>query len=113
MAAVQVRGREFAMHETVLEVLRRLNQAAERRSEVDGMELIELEQRLRDFWAFRSGETNLNRALRLLLDHGLVAQNDRPQYAWDRGRILRERYMITTRGKAFLVRQIDQTGRIR
>ncbi|HZY70178.1 MAG TPA: hypothetical protein VFF67_04265 [Thermoplasmata archaeon] len=113
MAAVQARGREYAMHETVLEVLRRLNQAAERRSEVDGMELIELEQRLRDFWAFRAGETNLNRALRLLVDHGLVSQIDRPQYAWDRGRVLRERYSITTRGKAFLVHQIEETGRIR
>jgi DNA-binding PadR family transcriptional regulator len=103
----------FAFHETLLEVLRLLNQSAERRAEVEGMERIELQRAMRNFWAFRAGETDLERSLRLLMENGLVAENDHPQFAWDRGRVVRDRYAITALGKAYLVRQIEETGRIR
>jgi hypothetical protein len=103
----------LAFHETLLEVLRLLNQSAERRSEVGGMEHLELQRAMSDFWAVRAGESDLARSLHLLLENGLVAEEDRPQYAWDRGRVLRDRYAITALGKAYLVRQIAETGRIR
>jgi DNA-binding PadR family transcriptional regulator len=94
-------------------ILRLLNQAAERRAEVDGMERVELERAMRNFWAFQAGESDFLQSLRLLAENGLISQTDRPQYAWDRGRILRKRYSITPLGKAYLVRQITETGRIR
>ncbi|MCI4319978.1 MAG: hypothetical protein L3K23_07610 [Thermoplasmata archaeon] len=103
----------LAFHDTLLEVLRLLNQSAERRSEVAGMERVELQRAMRDFWAVRAGETDLARSLHLLMENGLVAEEDRPQYAWDRGRVLRDRFAITPLGKAYLVRQIAETGRIR
>ncbi|MCI4351434.1 MAG: hypothetical protein L3K15_07980 [Thermoplasmata archaeon] len=113
MSAPDPQQAAYAFHESLLEVLRLLNQSAERRAEIDGMERTELERAMRNFWAFQAGETNLERSLRLLLDNGLVAENNRPQFAWDRGRILRERVAITALGKAYLIRQIEETGRIR
>ena len=103
----------WAFHETMLEILRRLNQAAERRAEVDGMEHVELERSLRQFWAFHAGENNLDSALALLRENGLVELDAHPMFAWDRGRVVGSRLVITSLGKAYLLRQIEENGRIR
>lgn len=102
----------WAFHETLLEVLRRLNQAAERRAEVDGMEYIELERAMRDFWSIRAGDNHLESAVQLLLENGLVGEDDVPKYAWDRRRVIGERYRITALGKAYLMRSISDSERI-
>jgi hypothetical protein len=101
-----------AFHDTLLEVLRRLNQSSERRGEVDGLELPEIERALHRYWAHRPDETNLSRAMRLLLENGLVAHESAPRYAWDRRRTLRDRYLITPLGKAYLLRSVIDSGRI-
>ena len=103
----------YAFHETLMEILRLLNQAAERRSDVEGMERVELERAMHDFWAFRAGESGFRQTLRLLVENGLLSQTNRPQYAWDRGRVLRDRYSITPLGKRYLVQEIATDGRIR
>jgi DNA-binding transcriptional ArsR family regulator len=107
----------YRFHETLLEVLKRLNQAEEERSPgVQGMELVEIERVMRLFWALHPGddeEASAEAALRLLLENGLVRERDDPQYAWDRKRTLGTRYTITTLGKTYLVRQIQETERIR
>jgi hypothetical protein len=102
----------WSFHETLLEVLRRLNQASERRSEVDGMEFVELERAMRDFWTIRPGDEHLENAVRLLTENGLVGQDAEPKYAWDRRRVLGERYRITSLGKAYLLRSISDSERI-
>jgi hypothetical protein len=106
----------YRFHETILEVLKRLNQAEEERSPpVQGLELVELERAMRWFWTQRYGddEESAERALRLLMENGLVRERDDPQYAWDRRRTLGTRYTITALGKSYLVRQITETERIR
>lgn len=103
----------WAFHETLIEVLRRLNQAAERRDGVEGMEFVELERAMRDFWTVRSGEeSHLERAVVLLVENGLVGQENDPKYAWDRRRVLGERYAITPLGKSYLLRSISDSERI-
>ncbi|MCI4317860.1 MAG: hypothetical protein L3J96_04915 [Thermoplasmata archaeon] len=102
----------WAFHETLLEVLRRLNQAAERRAEVDGMEYVELERSMPDFWSIRDGENHLESAVRLLLENGLVGEDNVPKYAWDRRRMIGDRYCITPLGKAYLMRAISDSERI-
>lgn len=103
----------WAFHETLLEVLRRLNQAAERRDGIEGMEFVELERAMRDFWTLRSGEeSHLERAVGLLLENGLVGEESEPKYAWDRRRVLGERYAITALGKSYLLRAISDSERI-
>jgi hypothetical protein len=103
----------WAFHETLLQLLRQLNRAAERRGELEGMELVELERSLDDFWTRRGEEVPLRRALALLVENGLVAKDKEPVYAWDRRRTVGERYNITPLGKAYLLRTIAETERIR
>ena len=65
------------------------------------------------FWTTESGEADLAFVLQLLLENGLAETVSEPVYAWDRQRILGERFRITTMGKSYLMRQIEETGRIR
>jgi hypothetical protein len=103
----------WTFHETLLEVLRHLNQASERRSDVEGVELLELERMMARFWTIEMREQELSKALGVLLENGLAAEENAPSYAWDRQRVLGDRYRITSEGKAYLVRQIQATDRIR
>jgi len=111
--ATSARESAWAFHETVVEVLRRLNQACERRAEIEGMEFLELERSMARFWTVEFGEGRITEALRVLLQNGLVAEESTPAYAWDRRRVLGERFRITAQGKAYLLRQIRETDRIR
>lgn len=104
----------WAFHETLTEMLRRLNQAAERRSEsYQGLEYGELERAMAGFWTMFSGETDFDRALQLLVENGLVCTQQEPTWSWDRHRMLGERFEITALGKRYLLRQVEQTERIR
>lgn len=103
----------WAFHETLLEILRQLNRAAERRGEVEGMERSELERSLLAFWSQGAEEVPLRRSLTLLLENGLVQREEEPRYAWERRRMVGERYAITALGKAYLLRTIAETERIR
>lgn len=107
------RSPAWVLHETFLEVLKRLNQAAERQPEVPALEYPELERTMRAFWATQAGEVDLAFALQLLLENGMVDSVRDPVYAWDRGRVLGERFRITTLGKGYLVHQLEARGRVR
>lgn len=104
----------YAFHETLLEVLKLLNQAAEQRAgSVQGLEFVELERGMRRFWTFEAGENHLDEAVQLLTENGLVRVDDEPAYAWDRRKTVGTRYLITTLGKSYLVRQLTEGERIR
>jgi hypothetical protein len=102
-------------HETLLQVLKHLNQAEqERPAPVEGLELLEIEKSMDLFVARNPGqEDGPERAVSLLLENGLIRERDDPEYAWDRRRTLGTRYTITALGKSYLVRQIAETERIR
>lgn len=103
----------WSFHETLLEVLRRLNQASERRTEVDGMEYHELERTLSRSEALAIRPGKLPQALQVLMENRLVAEECVPAFAWDRQRTIGERFRITPEGKAYLLRQLEENGRIR
>lgn len=103
----------WAFHETLVEVLRKLNQAAERWPEIDGIEFVELERTMARYWTVEAREGKVEDALRVLMENGMVAEESAPAFAWDRRRVLGERFRITTAGKAYLIRQIAETDRIR
>jgi hypothetical protein len=104
----------WVLHETLLELLKRLNQAHERAGDdrIEGLELTEVERAMAPFRAARTHEVDLPFALQLLVENGLAKAEDRPAYAWDRRRVLGERFLITTDGKAYLRRQLDEAGRV-
>jgi hypothetical protein len=103
----------WAFHETLVEVLRHLNQAAERWPDINGIEFLELERTMSRFWTIEQREGKVDDALRVLLENGLVAEESTPAYAWDRSRVLGDRFRITPQGKAYLIRQIEESNRIR
>ena len=113
MPAERPEERAWAFQETLLEVLRRLNQSAERAGDVEGLEFVEIERALHHFWAVEAGENDLPHAVRLLTENGLIRAEESPQYAWDRRRVVGERYLITSLGKAYLARSVTETERIR
>jgi hypothetical protein len=103
----------WVLHETLMEILRRLNQAAERDEEIPELEYDELARAMARFWAAQAGRADVPFALQLLVENGLVATVREPVYSWDRRRLLGERFRITTLGKTYLVRQLEETGRVR
>lgn len=102
----------WPLHETLVELLRRLNQIAERREEVDGLEMREIERSMYKFWVSHNHQVDIPGALKLLQDNGLVEKVEVPAYAWDRNRVVGERFQITAMGKSYLSRQIRESGRI-
>jgi len=103
----------WVLHETLTEILRRLNQAHERGGVAPELEYAELERAMFHFWATEAGLVDLPFALQLLLENGLVGTVSEPVYAWDRQRVMGERFRITTMGKSYLMRQIVENERIR
>ncbi|HYK93640.1 MAG TPA: hypothetical protein VEY07_06325 [Thermoplasmata archaeon] len=106
-------GAAWTLHETFLEVLRRLNQAAEEGFEVHGMEFPEIERAMTRFWTSHDDRIDLTAALNLLVENGLVGAVEDPQYSWVRSRTVGRRFIITALGKRYLIRQLEESGRIR
>lgn len=103
----------WTLHETFLEILRRLNQAAEEGFEVHGLEPTEIERALATFWTTHHEGLPLTAALGLLAENGLIQSVDDPMYSWVRNRTVGRRYVITSLGKSYLIRQLEESGRIR
>jgi len=96
----------------LLELLKLLNRAEEEESDVDGYELSELHHLLSRGAFPLLTATEVGEAVRVLVANRLaVALTDR-EYAWDRGRVVGERFAITAEGKAYLLRALERTGRI-
>jgi hypothetical protein len=100
------------MRTELLEILKHLNRAEMEGGDVTGLEVDELRHFLAR--AALPGVTHdqVGEALRVLVGNGLACELDDPEYAWDRGRVVSDRFTITTEGKAFLVRQLQRVGRI-
>jgi hypothetical protein len=104
----------WVLHETLLELLRRLNQAHERAgdNDVEGLEVPEVKRVMAPFWSTQTHQVDLEFALQLLVENGLARAEDAPAYSWDRDRVMGQRFLITTDGKAYLKRQILRSGRV-
>jgi hypothetical protein len=97
----------------LLEVLKQLNRSEmEEEGEVVGLESEELRHFLARGPLPAVTSTQLGTALRVLIGNGLARELDDPEYAWNRGRVVSERFAITTEGKQFLLRHIQRVGRI-
>lgn len=97
---------------TMVEILRQLNRDEMEVPDVPGLEVEELCDLLtrRSFPLMTNGETH--RAVSVLVGNGLARELTEPRYAWTRGRMVTNRYTITTRGKEFLLRSIQRVGRV-
>ncbi len=103
-------AREF--HLEMLEVLKLLNRTEEEEGTSEGLEREEVVHLLgkSGFPAMtvdRAGET-----LDVLIANGLARRLTDPEYAWDRGRVVSERFAITLPGKRLLLTELERTGRV-
>ncbi len=101
------------LHDELLELLRLLNRDEEEETQVVGLEPEELRVQLE-----RAGQPGITidqvrTGLSVLVANGYVEQRTDQEYAWNRGRTVGERYVISTEGKSYLLREIGRVGRIR
>lgn len=97
----------------MVELLKQLNRAEmEEPGELTGLEAEELYHLLARGPIVRPTIEEVETALRVLVGNRLACELDDPQYAWNRGRVITNRFAITTEGKQFLVRQLERVGRV-
>ncbi|MCI4349836.1 MAG: hypothetical protein L3J93_06445 [Thermoplasmata archaeon] len=105
------------VRETLLAVLRQLNQADSNhegeKTVEQSLELSEIETRLASFSPVERGDVNVALALGLLLRNGLVRSAGKAEYSWMRQRGSPQLYQITPEGKKFLAEAIRTSDRIR
>lgn len=109
-------GQPDPVRETLVDILRQLNQAETRHEGQEpeqALELLELERRLDNQRSVRTNGTNVASALGLLVRNGLVRAIGAGDYSWQRQRGTRPRYQITLEGKKFLVEALENPNRVR
>ena len=100
------------LHDELLEILRQLNRNEMEETEVSGLELGELHHLLLRGPYPRLTVPQVETAVGVLVGNGLASQRTDLIYAWDRGRVVGERYSITTAGKTFLLESLRRTNRV-
>jgi hypothetical protein len=96
----------------MLEVLRQMNRSEMEGADVVGLELEELRFELSRGRLARITVEEVGRAVSVLVANGYARELTDTEYAWTRGRTVSDRFTITPDGKAFLLREIERTGRI-
>lgn len=102
----------LSLRRALVEVLKQLNRDEMEEPNVPGLELDEVRNLL-----VRSALPMITRAqtqqtLQVLVGNGYARELTDPRYAWTRGRMVQNRFTITTQGKAFLLRSITRVGRV-
>lgn len=113
MAPLTPEDHALNLHETFLEILRRLNQAEAEGVDLSGMEAREIARAIERRDPSVGELIPLDRAMGLLMENGLVGSVNDPTYSWVRSRTVGARFIITALGKAYLLRQLEENGRIR
>jgi hypothetical protein len=108
--APEVQARE--LHLEMLEVLKLLNRVEEEHGTVEGLEREEVGHLLGKVGFPATTLEDVGRTLNVLTANGLARCLTDSEYAWDRGRVVGERYAITLEGKRLLLKELERTGRV-
>ncbi len=100
------------LREEMVELLRQLNRAEMEEPDGEGLELLELHHFLARGPYPRVTPDQVAEAVSVLLANGFTQVRGDPEYAWDRGRVLGTRYLITTEGKRFLISRLARVNRV-
>ncbi len=104
------RARE--LHLEMVETLKLLNRVEEEHEGVDGLEREELLHLMPKAGFPNATLDDVERTLKLLLANGYAREIGQPEYAWDRGRTVGDRFTITTEGKRLLMQELERVNRI-
>jgi hypothetical protein len=105
-----VQARE--LHGEMLEVLKLLNRVDEEHESVEGLETEEIGHLLAKVEFPRASVEQVTTTLNVLTANGLVRSLTDSEYAWDRGRVVGERFVITLEGKRLLLKELEKVGRV-
>jgi hypothetical protein len=100
------------LREEMIEVLRHLNRAEMEEPEGEGLELLELHHFLTRGPYPHLTTDAVAEAVSVLVANGYTRVRGDPEYAWDRGRVLGTRFLITTEGKQFLLERLARVNRV-
>jgi hypothetical protein len=100
------------LRDEMLEILRQLNRVEMEETNVEGLEIAEIHSILHHGTLPHVTPPEVETAVGVLVGNGLARQLTELEYAWDRGRVVGERYSITTQGKAYLLETLRKTNRI-
>lgn len=103
-------AREF--HLEMIEVLKLLNRVEEEHQTVDGLEREEVQRLLGKVGFPNATQVEVGRTLEVLVANGYATRMTDSEYAWDRARVVGERYVISREGKQMLLKEIERTGRV-
>jgi hypothetical protein len=96
----------------LVEILRQLNRVEMEATDVEGLEVEELHHVLSRGAYPHITTPEVEEAVAVLVGNRLARALTDLEYAWDRGRVVGNRYAITTEGKAFLLERLQRVGRI-
>ena len=100
------------LRDELLEILRQLNRAEMEETTIEGLEIAELHHLLTQGRYPLMTAPQVETAVSVLVGNGYARQLTDAEYAWDRGRVVGERYAITTVGKAYLLETLQRVNRI-
>jgi len=100
------------LHSELIEILRQLNRAQMEETQVEGLEVGELRRIMMRGEYPHITTPQVSTAVEVLVGNGMAQQLTDVEYAWDRGRVVGERYTITTTGKAYLLETLRRTNRV-
>lgn len=105
-------GQARELHLEMIEVLKLLNRVEMEHGEVEGLERDEVVHLLGKVGFPSVTFDDASRTLGLLIANGLAREMSDPEYAWDRGRVVGERFAITLEGKRLLLKELEKVGRV-
>lgn len=103
-------AREF--HLEMIEVLKLLNRTEEEHGPTEGLEREELLHLLGKAGFLTVTIDQVGETLDTLIGNGYAQRLTDTEYAWDRGRVVGERFAITLEGKRWILRELEKVGRV-
>lgn len=100
------------LHLELFEMLKLLNRVEEEHQGVDGFEREELLHLMPKAGFPNATLTDVERGLNVLVANGYAKTLEGTEYAWDRGRMVGERFTITLEGKRLLLKEIERVNRV-
>ena len=105
-------GQARELHLEMVEVLKLLNRVEEEHGAREGLEREEVVHLLGRLGFPTVTVDQAGRTLDVLIGNGLARCLTESEYAWDRGRVVGERFAITLEGKRLLLKEIERVGRV-
>lgn len=105
-------GQARELHLEMVEVLKLLNQVEEEHGSTEGLEREEVVHLLGKSGFPAMTIDQAGQTLDVLMANGLARRLTESEYAWDRGRVVGERFAITLPGKQLLLKELERVGRV-